>query len=76
MDDHPHLSGSVLVDLYVRLRDEVDNGDLSLDPNHKVRSSIVMAILGAAETITDVSVLEAHVRKVLGQAALPESLAA
>jgi hypothetical protein len=56
-----------LVDLYVRLRNEVDKGDLCLDPNHKIRSAIVMAIFGASETIPDVTALESHVRMMLGQ---------
>jgi hypothetical protein len=76
MDDYPRLPGNILVDLYVRLRDEVDKGDLSLDPNHKVRSAIVMAILGASETIADIATLEAHVRTALGQTPQPTPLAA
>jgi hypothetical protein len=76
MDTDPVLPGNVLVDLYIRLRDECDNGELSLDPNHKVRSAIVMAILGAAETISDLSALEASVRLKLGQPAQPQPLAA
>jgi hypothetical protein len=76
MDDTLRLPGSVLVDLYVRLRDEVDKGDLCLDPNHKVRSAIVMAIFAAAETIADVATLEAHVRSALGQMLHPQPLAA
>jgi hypothetical protein len=67
MDENSRLPGSVLVDLYVRLRNEVDRGDLCLDPNHKIRSAIVMAIFSAAETIADVTALENHVRMMLGQ---------
>jgi len=66
MDDDHRLPGTVLVDLYVRLRDEVDKGDLDLDPNHKIRSAIVMAILSAAETVADIAAVEAHVRRTLG----------
>ena len=79
METDPRLPGSVLVDLYLRLRDEVDGGELCLDPNHKLRAGIVMAILSAAETIADVNTLEAQVRAMLGRAPIapaPEPLAA
>jgi hypothetical protein len=76
MDTDIRFPGSLLVDLYLRLRDEVDDGRLSLDPNHKIRSSIVMAIFSAAETSTDVISLEAHVRSLLGQPSRPQTLAA
>ena len=37
------LPASVLVHLYIRLRAGVDGCEYSLDPNHKVRASLVMA---------------------------------
>ena len=65
------LPASVLVHLYIRLRAGVDGGEYSLDPNHKVRASIVMAILGAAEAIgSDIIAIEARVRRNLGQTTL------
>ncbi len=70
------LPATVLVDLYIRLRDEVDNGVLSLDPNHKVRAPIVMAILDAAERFSELPALEAHVRTLLCPADQAEPLAA
>ena len=76
MDNDRSLCGSVLVDLYLRLRDEVDGGEVNLDPNHKLRSRIVMAIYGAAETITDINILEVRVREMLGQIPRPQPLAA
>jgi hypothetical protein len=65
--NYPNLPGSVLVDLYIRLRDEIDGGDVNLDPNHRIRAPIAMAILATAETLgTDIDKIEAHVRDVLG----------
>jgi hypothetical protein len=57
----------VLVDLYIRLRDELDGGgDYSLDPNHKVRASLVMAIFSAAEAIgSDMVAIETRARNEL-----------
>jgi hypothetical protein len=63
----PSLPGSVLVDLYIRLRDEIDSGETNLDPNHTIRAPIAMAILATAETLgADIDKIEAHVREVLG----------
>ncbi len=60
-------SAGALVDLYVRLRDEVDGGECSLDPNHKIRASIVMAIFGAVGAAgVDLTALESSVRAKLG----------
>ena len=76
MDNDRSLPGSVLIDLYVRLRDEVDGGEVNLDPNHKLRSRIVMAIYGAAETTADINILEVRVREMLGQFPQPQPMAA
>jgi hypothetical protein len=62
-------SAGALVDLYVRLRDEMDGGESSLDPNHKIRASIVMAIFGAVDAVgSDLAALEARARAKLGLA--------
>jgi len=73
------LPGSVLADLYIRLRDEIDSSERDLDPNHKLRAPIAMAILAAAETFgTDVLGIEAHVRQAFGLTLTPheETIAA
>lgn len=76
MNDDRHLPGSLLVELYLRLRDEVDGGEMNLDPNHKKRAKIVMAIFAASEAISDIAALEAHVRQVLAEPLQPRPLAA
>jgi len=71
------LPGSVLADLYIRLRDEIDGGERNLDPNHKLRAPIAMAILAAAENFgTDAFGIETQVRQSLGLAAHAEPAAA
>jgi hypothetical protein len=71
------LPGSVLADLYIRLRDEIDGGERNLDPNHKLRAPIAMAILAAAENFgTDAFGIETQVRQSLGLAAHSEPAAA
>jgi hypothetical protein len=60
------LPANVLVDLYVRLRDEIGSVELSLDPNHKLRAPIGMAILAAAELVgSDIAAIEMRVREKL-----------
>lgn len=60
-----HLPGSMLADLYVRLRDEFDYGDGNLDPNDKRRAAI--AVLAAVDTLdADIVAREVRVRQVLG----------
>ncbi|HML30078.1 MAG TPA: hypothetical protein PKE16_14850 [Hyphomicrobium sp.] len=76
MDDGRPLPGSVLVDLYLRLRDEVDGGEMNLDPNHKKRAKIVMAIFAASEGVFDIAALEVHVRAILAETLQPRPLAA
>jgi hypothetical protein len=66
--DYSNLPSSRLADLYIRLRDEVDRSDLSLDPNHKLRAPIAMAILCASETLgLDIVRIEEQVREMIGQ---------
>ena len=63
------LPGSVLVELYVRLRDQMESGECDLDPNHKSRASIAMAILVAEEKLgANITEIEAQVRESLGLA--------
>jgi hypothetical protein len=69
-DDRP-LHGSLLVELYLRLRDEVDGGEMNLDPNHNKRAKIVMAIFAASEAISDIVAPEAHVRAMLAEPPRP-----
>lgn len=76
MDSASPLPGSVLVELYIRLRDEIDGNELNLDPNHKERARIVMAILAAAESVVDIAALEARVRAALEDTQKPRPLAA
>jgi hypothetical protein len=65
-EENQACAGS-LVKLYVRLRDELDSGEFSLDPNHKVRAAIVMAIFAAAEALgADYHAIEVRVRQTLG----------
>ena len=71
--DDPLLPSSVLVDLYIRLRNELDGGEYCLDPDHKIRAAIVMPIFSAAEAIgPDIVAVEARVRSEL----TPQRLAA
>ena len=57
---------SLLVDLYLRLRSELDGGEYSLDPNHRIRAAIAVAIFNAAESIgSDIVAIEARVRREL-----------
>ncbi len=66
MDDS-FLPGSVLVDLYIRLRNQVENHDCDRSSPDQVRASIAMAILSAeAELGANITGVEAHVREVLG----------
>ena len=75
--DHSNVPGSLLANLYIRLRDEVDRGDLNLDPNHKLRAPIAMAILCASETFgSDIVRIEAQVRETIGQAPPTQIIAA
>jgi len=75
--DTTGLPGSVLADLYIRLRDEIDGGERNLDPNHKLRAPIAMAILAAAENFgTDTLGIETQVRQSLGLTVPPEPAAA
>lgn len=65
--DHPHLRGSALADLYIRLRNEIDCGERNLDPNHKLRAPIAMAILSVEGVFgSDIVGIEARVREMLG----------
>lgn len=76
MDCGTPLPGSVLVELYLKLRDEIGSGELDLDPNHKQRARIVMAILAASESVSDFATLEVRVRASLEDALKPRPLAA
>ncbi|CCB64921.1 hypothetical protein RLW55_17025 [Hyphomicrobium sp. B1] len=76
MDSGTPLPGSVLVDLYIRLRDEIDGGERNLDPNHKQRARIVMTILAASESVFDMVALEERVRASLADTLKPRPLAA
>lgn len=61
------LPGSVLVELYIRLRDQMESGESTLDANHKVRASIAMAILVAEDNLgANITAIEAQVREALG----------
>jgi len=65
-EDWGGLPGSVLVDLYLRLRDEVDRKRQTLDPNDRLRAAIAMAVLelsqGASGSLNDI---ETRVRRLL-----------
>lgn len=67
--DPDRASAEDLVDLYLRLRDEFDGGERNLDPNQKIRASIVMAVSSAAEASgSDLKAIERKVRDThLGQ---------
>ena len=66
MDDS-FLPGRVLVDLYIRLRNQVENHNCGLASHDQVRASIAMAILSAeAELGPNIEGIEARVRSVLG----------
>jgi hypothetical protein len=72
-----HLPGSVLADLYIRLRDEVDGSERNLDPNHQLRASIAMAILSVEEAFgSDIAGIEARAREMLGLTSRAELTAA
>ncbi|SFV37098.1 hypothetical protein SAMN04488557_2991 [Hyphomicrobium facile] len=61
------LPGSVLVELYIRLRDQMESGESNLDANHKDRVCIAMAIFAAEDRLgANITEVEAHVREVLG----------
>lgn len=63
-----NLPGSVLADLYVRIRNEIVGDERNLDPNDKLRAPIAMAILSAVEIVgADIVAIEAHARLLLGQ---------
>lgn len=75
--DYPGLPGSALADLYIRLRDEIDAGERNLDPNHKLRAPIAMAILSVEGVFgSDIAGIEARVREMLGLASRTELTAA
>jgi hypothetical protein len=70
------LPGSGLVELYIRLRNQMESGERDLDPNRKSRASIAMAILVAEEKLgANIAEIEAQVRESLGLA-LPTQVAA
>jgi hypothetical protein len=76
MDDSG-LQKDGLVDLYIRLRDEVDSGERSLDPNHRTRAPIAVAVLEAAESVgADLYKTEHRARDMLGQIVPPATVAA
>ena len=67
--DRPCLPASVLVELYIRLRTEIGSNDRDLDPNHKRRASIALAIFQAEDKLgADIVRIEARVREMLGLA--------
>lgn len=75
--EYSGLPGSVLADLYIRLRDEIGCGERNLDPNHKLRARIAMAIFSTEEALgADVVRIETRVREMLGLASRAEAIAA
>ena len=65
-EDWLGLPGSVLVDLYLRLRDEVDRKRQTLDPNDRVRAAIAMAVLELSQGETSsLHEIEARIRRLL-----------
>lgn len=67
--DRPCLPGSELVELYIRLRNEFGSNDRDLDPNHKLRASIALAIFQAEDKLgADIVRIETRVREMLGLA--------
>jgi hypothetical protein len=71
-----NLPGSVLANLYIRIRDEIDSDDRSLDPNHVLRAPIAMAILTAAKVVgPNIVGIEVFARKMLTQTARTEPVA-
>jgi hypothetical protein len=75
-EDWLGLPGSVLVDLYLRLRDEVDDNRQTLDPNDKVRAPIAMALLALSQVQTaNLAEIECRVRRLIALAEeRPESM--
>jgi hypothetical protein len=67
--DRPYLPASVLVELYIRLRNEVGSEGRDLDPNHKLRAAIALAIFQAEEKVgADIVRIETRVREMLALA--------
>jgi hypothetical protein len=63
-DDWSGISGNVLVDLYIRLRDEADADRYTADPNDGRRASIAMAIFEASQSrARDLAAVETRVRR-------------
>jgi hypothetical protein len=63
-DDWSGIPGSVLVDLYIQLRDEADAERYTADPNDGHRASIAMAIFEASQPrARDLAAVEARVRR-------------
>src|SRR5690242_6265615 len=57
---------SVLIDLYIRLRDELENCRRCLDPNDGIRASVAMAVLQASVLIpNDIDRIEEEARRLL-----------
>lgn len=70
------LPGSVLVELYIRLRDEMERIECNLDPKHEKRAAIAIAIFMAEDKLgANITEIEAHVRGLLGLAR-PSEIAA
>ena len=67
MNKKASLPVSVLLDLYLRLRDEIEASKRgSLDPNDTLRAALAMAILQASVLIpNDILRIEEEVRRLL-----------
>ncbi|MET0408350.1 MAG: hypothetical protein ABW006_08280 [Hyphomicrobium sp.] len=73
-EDWLGLPGSVLTDLYIRLRDETDPLRRTADPNDPVRASIAMAILQMSHSGSqDIADVEVRIRRLI--AGLPAQAA-
>jgi hypothetical protein len=67
-EDWSGTTGSVLVDLYIRLRDELDAERATSDPNDVLRASIAMTVLAMSEAqIGDFAEIEDQVRRLLSE---------
>lgn len=74
--DNLNLPAGILVEMYVRIQDEVAGDERNLDPNHKLRTPIAVAILAAAKIAgPDIIGIEALVRQTISHAPQSEPIA-